>query len=163
MDVIDLDGGDRPVVTPDATSRPLFAGAASGELRYQLCPQCANTQHYPRALCIICGAQPEWATASGLGAVHTFTVIRQNGLQPFARELPYVVAIVELPEGVRMMGTLTGCEPEFVHIGMSVEAYGARTAEDMALVFWRPSSGAESGRIPRQSEVLSPRLGPAPS
>jgi hypothetical protein len=53
--------------------------------------------------------RPEWAEASGRGTVHTYTVVRQYGAPPFKDELPYVVAVIELDEGVKMIGNVTGC------------------------------------------------------
>jgi hypothetical protein len=58
-------------------------------------------------------------------------------MPPFADELPYVVAIVELPEGVRMMGNLTGCAVEEVGVGTKVEAYAVEFEPGLALPFWR--------------------------
>src|SRR5207245_1175530 len=94
-----------------------------GELLYQQCPVCGNRQLYPRAACTVCGAEPAWATASGRGVVHTFTVIRQNQATPWREMLPYVVAIVELEEGPRLMTSVTGCAPQDVRIGMPVEVH----------------------------------------
>ena len=54
------------------------------------------------------------ATA-GRGTVHTYTVIRQNHAQPFKSELPYVVAIVELDEGPRLMANVTDVDGDGHH------------------------------------------------
>jgi uncharacterized OB-fold protein len=70
--------------------------------------------------------------------VHTFTIVRQNGEVPFKDQLPYVVAMIELDEGVRMMGNVTGCPVESVRIGMPVEAYAVECGDGMAVPFWRP-------------------------
>jgi len=51
------------------------------------------------------------------------------------------VAMVELEEGVRMMGNVTGCAPEDVRIGMDVEAYAVECEEGLAVPFWRPARG----------------------
>jgi len=128
----------RALPDPDGTQRPFFEAAARGELRYQRCPACDHVQFYPRAICTACGADPEWATASGRGTVHTFTVVRQNFMSPFKDQLPYVVAMVELEEGVRMMTNVTGCAPEEVRIGLAVEAYAVECEEGLAVPFWRP-------------------------
>jgi uncharacterized OB-fold protein len=64
-------------------------------------------------------------------------VVRQNGMPPFKDELPYVVAMVELPEGVRMLGSLTGVDVEQVRVGMPVEAYAVEFEPGLALPFWR--------------------------
>ena len=78
---------------------------------------------------------------SGLGEVHTFSIIRRNYPEPyFAALTPYVVAIVELDEGVRMMSNVTGCAPEDVRIGMRVEVHFAcvHAKTRLFLPFWHP-------------------------
>lgn len=137
MEVIRGQEWTRPRPTPDALERPFFEAAARGELLYQRCPKCGHAQFYPRAVCTACGADPEWATASGRGAVHTYTVVRQNAMPPFAEELPYVVAMVELPEGVRMMGNVTGAGADEVGVGQALEAYAVEFEPGLALPFWR--------------------------
>jgi uncharacterized OB-fold protein len=141
MEVIRGREWQRAVPDPDATQRPFFEAASRGELRYQRCPDCGHAQFYPRAVCTACGTTPEWATASGRGRVHTFTVVRQNFAKPFRDELPYVVAMVELEEGVRMMTNITDCPAEDVHIGLAVEAYAVECEEGLAVPFWRPLRG----------------------
>jgi len=140
MDVIRGQEWQRTIPDPDDTQRPFYEAAARGELQYQRCADCGHAQFYPRAVCTACGASPGWATASGRGTVYTFTVVRQNFLPPFKDELPYVVAMVELEEGVRMMTNITGCPPEDVHIGLAVEAYAVECEEGLAVPFWRPVS-----------------------
>jgi uncharacterized OB-fold protein len=134
-------GWTRPLPRPDAVSQPFWEAASRGELVIQECPSCGHRQFYPRALCTACGATPGWLVCSGRGVVHTFTVIRQNHARPFRDELPYVVAIVELDEGVRMMGNVTGCPVEDVHIGLPVEVYFEPAAERIGVPFWRPAAG----------------------
>jgi uncharacterized OB-fold protein len=139
MEVIRGQEWKRPRPAPDAFERRFFEAAAQGELLYQRCPQCSHAQFYPRAVCTACGADPEWATASGRGLVHTYTVVRQNGMPPFRDELPYVVAMVELPEGVRMLGNVTGVAVEEVAVGQALEAYAVEFESGLALPFWRPA------------------------
>ncbi|MEN8183302.1 MAG: Zn-ribbon domain-containing OB-fold protein [Myxococcota bacterium] len=138
-----------PLPAPDGVAEPFWRGAAEGRLLYQRCSSCDHAQFYPRALCTRCGETPEWEQASGRGAVHTFTIVRQMGARPFRDRLPYVVAMIELVEGVRMMGNVTDCAVEDVRIGMPVEAY-ALPAElegigPIAVPFWRPSGGHAPG------------------
>jgi uncharacterized protein len=139
MDVIRGEQWKRPIPAPDAVERPFFEAAARGELLYQRCPKCGHVQFYPRAVCTACSGDPEWARAAGRGAVHTYTVVRQNGVPPFKDELPYVVAMVELPEGVRMMGNVTGCAPDEVGVGLALEAYAVEFEPGLAVPFWRPA------------------------
>jgi uncharacterized OB-fold protein len=131
---------ERPLPHADNVSKPFWEAASRGELMIQRCPS-GHRQFYPRAVCRVCGADPEWERASGRGTVHTFTVIRQNHARPFRDELPYVVAIVELDEGVRMMGNVTDCPIEDVHIGMPVEVHMVDAEPGVAVPFWRPLAG----------------------
>jgi hypothetical protein len=134
---------DRPYAGPlpelDAVTRPFWEAAARGRLLYQRCPACHHAQFYPRAACTGCGATPAWAEASGRGSVHTFTVIRQIGAPPFRDRLPYVVAMIDLEEGVRMMGNVTDCPVDEVHVGMPVRAYALPAEGGIAVPFWRPA------------------------
>ena len=137
MDVVRGKPWERQQLGPNKVELPYFEAAARGELLYQRCAACGHRQFYPRVLCTACGTDSTWATASGRGTVHTFTIVRQNGQAPFKDELPYVVAMIELDEGVRMMGNITGCDPERVAIGMRVEAYAVECGEGIAVPFWR--------------------------
>jgi uncharacterized protein len=130
----------RPIPAPAGIAVEYFAAVERGELRYQECAECGTRQLYPRELCTGCGAEPRWAVASGRGKVHTFTVVRQNLSPPFSELAPYIIAIVELEEGPRLMGNITDCQPSDVHIGMEVEAYGVRVREGLGVPFWRPAS-----------------------
>jgi len=139
MEVIRGTEWERSIPDPDRSQRRFFEAAARGELVYQRCPACDHAQFYPRAVCTACGADPEWATASGRGSVHTFTIVRQNFMKPFADELPYVVAMIELEEGVRMMTNVTGCDPETVAIGMRVRADFVATDDQLGVPRFVPA------------------------
>ena len=130
----------RPLPQADNVSAPFWAAAADGKVLIQECPKCGHRQFYPRAMCTACAATTEWREASGKGTVHTFTVIRQNWANPFRDELPYVVAMIELDEGVKMMTNLTDCDVDDVHIGMAVEAYAEKVEDGLGVLFWRPST-----------------------
>jgi uncharacterized OB-fold protein len=137
MEVVRGQKWERGRLAPGALDRHFFEAANRGELLFQRCPACNHRQFYPRQLCTACGATPVWETASGRGTVHTFTIIRQNGMPPFKDLLPYAVAMVELEEGVRMMGNVTGCPVEQVRIGLRVEAYAVECNDGLAVPFWR--------------------------
>jgi uncharacterized OB-fold protein len=107
----------RPV--PDGDTRPYWEGVAKGELRIQRCDACGEYVFYPRALCPRCHAGSlAWVAASGDGTIYSYTVVHQ-AYGPFAGGVPFVVALVELAEGPRMMTRIVG-EPEAVKIGAPV-------------------------------------------
>jgi uncharacterized OB-fold protein len=130
----------RPLPALDPVSAPYWEAAARGELLHQVCPSCGHRQLYPRAACTACGAEPGWARSSGRGVVHTFTVIRQNPAPPWGEMVPYVVAVVELEEGVRLMSNVTDCAPEDVRIGMRVEVHFERPEPDVGIPLFKPAS-----------------------
>jgi uncharacterized OB-fold protein len=129
----------KPTPEPDDVSAFYWRGAAVGELLVLRCAACGYLSHPPDVACARCGAavlDPE--PMSGLGAVYTFTVVRQAFDPEFLPEVPYVVALVELDEGVRMLGELVDVEPAAVSVGMPVEVALTRIDDELTLPFWRP-------------------------
>lgn len=140
IEVITDYGSQLHVPQVDAESRPYFAALARGEFMLQWLPK-TGFQHYPRPAALYAEEnQPEWRPAVGRGIVHTFTVIRQHGIPYFQAILPYVAAMIELPEGVRMLSNVTGIDPERVRIGLPVEMYVLRISEEIGIPFWRPAA-----------------------
>ncbi len=114
-----------------ALSKPFWDGCRAGELKLQYCAACGRYQFYPRIVCGHCHApEPGWRRVSGRGSIASFTVVRR-GLSP-AYQAPYVVALVDLAEGPRMMSAISGCEPGAVRVGAPVavrfETWGADCA-----------------------------------
>lgn len=130
----------RPVPRLDPVTTTYWEATTRGELLYQECPACGHRQFYPRACCTSCLAEPVWKQASGRGTVHTFSVIRQNYAAPFKAWTPYVVAIVELDEGPRIMGNVVGCDVDDVSIGQRVVVEFVPMSDEIALPFWRVES-----------------------
>ncbi len=88
---------------PDAFSQRFWDAAREGRLLLQRCATCGRAQFYPRAHCHHCLApDPAWIEASGTGTLHAFTVVRQTPNEGFAAEVPYVFALVDLDESVRI-------------------------------------------------------------
>ena len=117
----------RPVITPDTAF--FWAGADAGELRIQRCGECRALRHPPGPACPACGAmKPEYAVAAGTGRIHSF-VVHHHPPVP-GRRGPFVVALVDLTEGVRMVGEFRGRRPA---IGDPVRVFF-----DDGLPVWRP-------------------------
>jgi uncharacterized OB-fold protein len=131
----------RALPAPDNAALHYWQSAAEGKLVLQRCVSCGEFQFYPRALCAACAGETEWVEASGRGTLYTFTVIRQNRSEAFVRLSPYVVGIVELDEGVRMMTNIVDCELDRLEVGMALEVVLLKAADDVGLPFWRPAAG----------------------
>lgn len=112
----------KPVPAVSASSAPYWQGAADGKLLLQYCSKCARHLFYPRPWCPHCyGSALEWRQASGRGEVHTFSVVYAAPCVGFEADAPYVVAVIDLQEGPRMMANIVGCGPEAVRVGLPVE------------------------------------------
>ena len=111
----------RPHPEPDGETQPFWDGIAEGRLRLQRCRACGRHIFYPRSVCPHCmAAELEWTDATGRGAVHAFTVVHRAP-PGFTEDAPYVVAMVELEEGPRMLTRLLDVAPGDAKIGMKVE------------------------------------------
>lgn len=116
----DLDSSRMLRPTPSLDTQFFWDGVAAHELRIQLRPD-GSVQHPPvPAIWKDKSAQTDYLVASGLGTVFSFVVHHAPAVP--GRSLPFVVALVELQEGVRMLGELRGVAPADVSIGMAVEA-----------------------------------------
>ncbi len=79
--------------------------ARAGRLAYQLCRSCGNTQVFPRPFCRLCGkTDMAWFSATGNGIVMAHSVLHRAPTPACRDKLPYAVALVELTEGMRVMG-----------------------------------------------------------
>ena len=83
-----------------------------------------------------------WQAASGRGVVHTYTVVRQSTDTYFREHLPYVVAMIDLDEGVRIMSNVIGCDPQSVTIGMRVQCTCERLDENIGVPVFTPQTHA---------------------
>ncbi|HEU5111284.1 MAG TPA: bifunctional MaoC family dehydratase N-terminal/OB-fold nucleic acid binding domain-containing protein [Micromonosporaceae bacterium] len=124
-------GGLRPV----AGTGFFWDGLRAGELRIQRCAGCAELRHPPGVTCPRCGGDElGYVRAAGLGTVYSF-VVHHHPPVP-GRTAPFVVALVELDEGVRMVGELVGMAPAEVAIGMRVRARFDRVDDELVLPVW---------------------------
>ncbi len=131
----------KPLPRIDEESRAYWEALARHELYFQRCRDCGTKRFYPRALCTSClSSATEWVRASGRGTVYSFTVTHQNQAPGFREELPYVLAIVALDEGVRMMTNVIGCAPDAVRVGMEVEVVFEDVTAEITLAKFRPVS-----------------------
>ena len=125
------------MIQQDSDSRPYWEGLEQGELRIQRCDACARAVFYPRALCPHCFSdQLSWIVATGKGTIYSYTVAHQ-AFGPFAAETPFVVAIVELEEGVRMMTRIIDAPRERIAIGAAVQVTFETVGEHFTLPYFR--------------------------
>jgi uncharacterized OB-fold protein len=129
-----------PLSAPnDRLSARFFEAASSGRLSLPLCATCGKHHLYPRPFCPYCWSEDlNWVDASGDANIYSFTVIRGGE--------PYVLAVVELAEGPRMMTNIVDCHLDAVQVGMRVRV-DFRPLDGIVVPVFRPSAGG----IPRES------------
>ena len=139
----DLDPANmmRPAASRDTAF--FWEGVADHELRIQRRAD-GTLQHPPvPALWQDKQAPIDYLVAGGHGTVFSFVV--HHAPKVPGRTLPFVIALVELEEGVRMLGELRNVDPAMVEIGMAVQAmYIDFPATDAApawtLYAWEPAA-----------------------
>ena len=130
----------KPLPHIDEESRPFWEALQRHELYIQKCLNCGSIRYYPRALCPVClSDKTEWLRCAGRGTVYTFTLTFQNQAPGFRESLPYVMAYVELAEGVKMLTNLIDCKPDDVRIGMPVEVVYEDVTPQVTLAKFRPA------------------------
>jgi uncharacterized OB-fold protein len=116
---------DRPLPVPDPVTKPFWDGLRARELRIQKCEACGGGVFYPRVVCPSCGSRKlAWVVTSGRATLHAFTIAHRGVPGPFKTAAPYVVALVDLEGGGRIMANLVGVQPtpEAIRIGMRLTA-----------------------------------------
>ena len=97
----------RPVV--DRDTQPFWDAAAERHLVVPRCRACGRWIWQPKPVCPRCHTpDPAWTEVAGGGRVASWTVLHPPVLPAFAGDVPFVVLLVELDEGVRMVGRLVG-------------------------------------------------------
>lgn len=109
-----------PLPQPDALTAPFWDACRRGALEVAACSDCGHRFLPPGPCCPRCWC-PRLAPqeASGRGRVFSFAVYRRT-YHP-GMPAPYVVALVELDEGPRLISNIVGCAPEEVAVDMPVE------------------------------------------
>ncbi len=136
-----MENYSKPLPEPTATSAPFWEAAHRGRLELQYCSACDSFQYYPRAICANCWNEDiQWRRCSGKASVYSYSICYTPGLPSFKGEVPYVVAVVELAEGVRMTTNIVDCAVTEVHIGMKVEAVFERVTDEHSLIKFHPAT-----------------------
>jgi uncharacterized OB-fold protein len=126
-----------PVI--DGDSAPFWEAARERKLRLQQCGSCQAVVYYPRAVCHHChGTDLRWRDMSGLGRIYSFTVSRRAPSPEFEARVPYVVALVELDEGARMLTNVHTDDVDSVRCDQRVRVTFEDVGEGVVLPMFEP-------------------------
>ena len=124
----------RPMIGRD--SRFFWDGTSIGELRVQTCNACGVLRFPPGPACPDCGALDRGhVVAAGTGTVFSYVVHRHPPVP--GKELPIVIALVDLDEGVRMVGEVVDVADDEIEIGMRLRVDYRTVDDELTLPFWR--------------------------
>ena len=112
-----------PTISPDTEF--FWNGLSEHKLLIQRCSGCATLRNPPQPMCPKCRSLHwEAIESSGRGRVYSYVMPHQPKFPFF--DYPYIVALIELAEGVRLVSNLTDIDPGDVRAGMPVEVYYQR-------------------------------------
>lgn len=134
----------KPHPVADHDSAPYWQGCADHKLLIQRCTACGTHRFPPGPTCQECGGRDlAWIEASGRGTVFSWIIVHHPvPHEVYAGEVPYVVAIIELAEGVRMASNVIDCAPDTVHADMPVEVTFRDNGAGVILPLFRPAGVA---------------------
>lgn len=127
--------GALPKPTPE--TKPYWDGVNKGKLMIQRCTKC-GPYFYPRPFCPNCFSwDVAWFEASGKGKIYSFAISHRK--LPQMKDQPYVIAIIELEEGPRLMSNITGVDPDPTKLrcDMPVQVEYVKVTEEVTLPKFR--------------------------
>lgn len=124
----------------DAWTRPFWDAAAAHRLTACQCGSCGRFRMPPTPFCPNCRSQEVlWPELSGRGVIYSFTIVERAVLPSMAAHLPYVPAVIELPDagGIRLVSSLVDCPVGEIRIGAPVQAAWQDLPDGATLVRFR--------------------------
>lgn len=132
-------GPSKMIPDPDGRNADFYRHLATGRLHVQRCDACARALHPPRYLCPACGSEAlSFLPASGRGTLFSWTVSHRPTDPAWATQGPWATVVVELEEGVRMVGGWRG-SLDALQLDRPVVAEVEPAGEQFAFVYWRPA------------------------
>ena len=134
---------DEHVIRPeiDQDSAPYWASVKEHKAKIQKCNSCGKYRFPPSPSCYYCGSPDgSWESIAGKGALYSWIVVHHPVDKRFASEVPFVVALVELAEGPRIVGRMYECRPEDMKAGMPVQVQYRNVDSELTLINFKPAT-----------------------
>jgi uncharacterized OB-fold protein len=128
---------DLPTIEPE--TQPYWDAVRESRLLFRRCADCGRAHSYPRPFCPFCWSEDvPWEQASGRATLYTYSTVFFNDLPPFNERLPYVAAVVDLEEGLRLMTEIVDADPADLKLGMPLEVTFRPLDDTITAPFFRP-------------------------
>jgi len=129
----------KPLPRPSAESQPYWDAAAAHQLKLQKCKSCGDFWFPPSARCPHClGGEHSWEEVKGTGRVFSFVTYQRLYHKGWAEDMPYVVAVIELDEGPRLLSAIVGIPAEDVVCDQRVRVVFDDVADGISLPKFTP-------------------------
>lgn len=130
---------NKPLPRVNGDNQEFWEGCRNHELKFQQCASCGHIRFPASLVCPKCLCSDfQSIVSTGTGKVYTYAVYHVAFHQGFLEDLPYVVAVVELQEGPRLLTNIVGCPPEEVSCEMPVTVVWKDATPDISLPMFRP-------------------------
>lgn len=107
---------------PEPDSDGYWAATRERSLAYGRCRRCGAAIFFVRGHCPRCGSlEVDEQVSRGAGTVYSFTIVYRDGQPGFRERTPYVSALVDLDEGIRLLSEIVTDDVDAVRIGQRVE------------------------------------------
>ncbi|PKN62444.1 MAG: hypothetical protein CVU57_24470 [Deltaproteobacteria bacterium HGW-Deltaproteobacteria-15] len=129
----------KPLPALNEDTREFWEGCRHHQLKFQKCSECGLVRWPPSIICPACHSlEQKWVPAEGRGKIFTFAVYHQAFHPAFKNDLPYVVAVIELEEGVHFLSNLVGCDHRLIRCGMPVRVVWEDRKEGFSIPKFTP-------------------------
>ena len=126
----------RPAPEPTIDSKPYWDGLKERRLLLQQCGDCGLVRHYPRPMCADCHSlEVGWIESSRQGRLYSWTEVHHPFVPGFRDEIPYVMATVELEEGVRLQCQMLDAASADLGLDLPVEIVFREVQDGLVLPF----------------------------
>ena len=123
----------KPQPAPTDWTQTFWKSCSSNRLKLLRCLSC-DSKHLPTRLVCTCGSTDfEWVESIGTGAIISFTIVHRAPDPAFKGELPYVIAIIDLQEGARLMSNIIDSNLLEIAIGKKVECVFEKIDEEIGV------------------------------
>lgn len=130
---------DKPLPVLSDINRPFYEASLRGELRLQRCQSCGRWIYFPRVACPHCLSERlEWEVASGKGVVYSFGIVYRPHHPSFDREVPIILAAVQVEEGPIVISEIVNCDPFVIAIGMPVQVVWEQRSKEISVARFAP-------------------------
>jgi uncharacterized OB-fold protein len=130
--------GSQIHITTNPDTEPFWQAAKAHRLTICQCANCGEFRSPPTAYCPACsGKEKKWPELAGTGTIFSYAICNKNPAN--GEDFVYVPVVVEIDGagGARLVGNVTGCNAEDIHIGMRVAVEWTDISDDWVLPNFR--------------------------